>query len=307
MIEGFDYKCSLAAKEGCAFPWVAESEFLKKDRSISFKPGLNIIFGPNGSGKSSLLQMMGMTMAAVQGGRSCVTSSWIYDLVGFHGKEHGIPGKLRHDGQPIMYFDARAKEGIVGGSFDDDFFSLGFENSMRRGSTGQLVLARLDRMLSILRGAPVVGEVPSATTTKPKKKTSGAPVSKRNPGRRASESTSNASIHSFPTEIEYKVTRGDNSVWAAKLKILEGLFIASISPGPKTMLFDEPESGFSIDWQARFWSGLRDKVNPQEFQVIVATHSPFALGIEGANYIEMEEGYIKQSKNALRDLVSALG
>lgn len=250
--------------------------------------------------------MMGMTMAAVQGGRSCVTSSWIYDLVGFHGKEHGIPGKLRHDGQPIMYFDARAKEGIVGGGFDDDFFSLGFENSMRRGSTGQLVLARLDRMLSILRGAQEVIGASSAATTKSKRKTSGAPVSKENPGRRASGSTFNAGAPSFPTEIEYKVTRGENSVWAAKLKTLEALFVASVPLGPKTMLFDEPESGFSIDWQARFWSGLRDKVNPHEFQVIVATHSPFALGVEGANYIEMEEGYIKKSKDALRDLMPAL-
>lgn len=304
MIESFEYLKPAANSEKCAFPWAAEIGFFKRNKKIEFKPGLNILFGGNGSGKSTLLQMMGMSLAAVQGGRSCVTSTWLSEVfVGLGTQSPGIPGKLMHDGQPIMYFDARAKEGFLGGGFDDDFFDMGLENSMRRGSTGQLGLTRLDRMLSVLREGQEPEPEKAKQTTKGK---SGTPTSAKGLSRDRERTPRKSKNVGFPQEIEFKVSRSVNSYWEPRLKAVDEMMAAKIPKGPKTLLFDEPESGFSFDWQDRLWRGVFERVDPKKFQVIIATHSPFALSIPGANYIEMEPGYIEQSTNALKELIKRI-
>jgi hypothetical protein len=53
-------------------------------------------------------------------------------------------------------------------------------------------------------------------------------------------------------------------------------------------------------------SRLFSKVDPSRFQVIVATHSPFALGIPGANYIEMTPGYLRECLTAAQRFVDRL-
>ena len=305
MIESFEFLKPAANSEKSAFPWAAEIGFFKRNKKIEFKPGLNVLFGGNGSGKSTLLQMMGMSLAAVQGGRSCVTSTWLSEVfVGLGTQSPGIPGKLMHDGQPIMYFDARAKEGFLGGGFDDDFFDMGLENSMRRGSTGQIGLTRLDRMLSVLREEQEPEPGKAKQTTKEK---SGTAVTPKELSRERERTSRKSKSVGFPQEIEFKVSRGVNSYWEPRLKAVDDMMAAKIPKGPRTLLFDEPESGFSFDWQDRLWRGVFERVDAAKFQVIIATHSPFALAIPGANYIEMEPGYLDQSEKSLRHLAERLG
>lgn len=305
MIESFEFLKSSASSETCSFPWAAEIDFFKRTKKVEFKPGLNILFGGNGSGKSTLLQMIGMSLAAVQGGRSCVTSTWLSEVfVGLGSQNPGIPGKLMHDGQPIMYFDARAKEGLLGGGFDDDFFDMGLENSLRRGSTGQLGLTRLDRMLSVLRE----GQEPEPEKSKePAQKKSGTPTTTKGLSRDRKRTPRKSKNVGFPQEIEFKVSRSVNSYWEPRLRLVDEMMAAKIPKGPRTMLFDEPESGFSFDWQDRLWRGVFERVDAAKFQVIIATHSPFALAIPGANYIEMEPGYLDQSEKSLRHLAERIG
>lgn len=304
MIESFEFLKSTASSETCSFPWAGEIDFFKRNKKVKFKSGLNILFGGNGSGKSTLLQMIGMSLAAVQGGRSCVTSTWLSEVfVGLGTQKPAIPGKLMHDGQPIMYFDARAKEGLLGGGFDDDFFDMGLENSLRRGSTGQLGLTRLDRMLSVLREEQ---ETQSEKSKQTAKKKSGTPVSVKQLSRDQERTTRKNKNIGFPESIEFKVSRNVNSYWEPRLKVVDEMLAAKIEKGPRTLLFDEPESGFSFDWQDRLWRGVFERVDSSKFQVIIATHSPFALSIPGANYIEMEPGYIEQSTNALKELIKRI-
>lgn len=285
-------------------PWAAQLDYFKRSPVTEFKPGLNILFGGNGSGKSTVLQMLGQTLAATQGGTSVVTSSWISDVVGFGGSHCKLPCSVVHDGQPVMFFDARAKEGLVGGSFDDDFFSLGVANAMAKGSTGQLGFRRLERLLKVLLDAQKEG---AAQDSAPKPEAVRAPAKGKRTAKSFERKAGAKSLvpQGFPAEIEWKVSRDHlNAHWKARFDVVEQLLAAKRPQGPKTLLFDEPESGFSLPWQAGLWSNMFSKVDPEKHQVIVATHSPFALGIDGANYIEMTPGYLLESKVALMSLMN---
>lgn len=283
-------------------PWSAKLDYFKKHPVTEFKSGLNIAFGANGSGKSTLLQLLGTALAAVQGGTSTVTSSWLQDVCGFDAKEILLPCDIVHDGQPVMYFDSRAKEGLIGGSFDDDFFSLGLANTLTRGSSGQLVLQRIDRMLQVLmrKGTP-----PAPPPAEP------AATPRRARGKSLKDLERKGGFRSlvpegFPSEIEWKIPRhlaGHKSL-NARTALVEEHLRAKRAPGPKTLIFDEPESGFSLPWQAGIWANIFSKIDPEQFQVIVATHSPFALGIPGAHYIEMSPGYLLECQVATLGLMT---
>lgn len=300
MIDSLTYK---PLKES-VLPWAAELDYFKKTPVTEFKPGLNILFGGNGSGKSTVLHLLATALAAAQGGTSVVTATWMRDVLGFDGKSLQLPCELVHDGQPVMFFDARAKEGVIGGAFDDDFFTLGVANTMARGSTGQLGLQRLDRLLRVLvsKDSPKPKATAPASDAKPK----GRGRTARSFERKASSTP--LVPHGFPAAIEWKVTRGSaNDHWSKRFDLIDELLSAKRPVGPKTLIFDEPESGFSLPWQAGIWANVFAKVDPERFQVIVATHSPFALGIPGAHYIEMTPGYLRESQLAALTLMERIG
>lgn len=299
MIDSLTYK-PLARGE---FPWAAELAYFKEKTVTEFKPGLNIVYGGNGSGKSTLLQLMATSLAAVQGGTSVVTASWLRDVLGFDGDKLRLPCELVHDGQPVMFFDARAQEGLFGGGFDDDFFNLGLANTMAKGSTGQLGLRRIDRLLRVL----VKKDAPPQKT--PEARPKDAPARRGRSAKSFERKSPSKSLEpeGFPVEIEWKIARGAaGDRRSERLELIDELLRAKRAEGPKTLIFDEPESGFSLPWQAGLWSNIFGKVDPERFQVIVATHSPFALGIPGANYIEMEPGYLRECLKAARQFVNRL-
>lgn len=297
MIESLTY----APVEKSRWAWVSRVEYLQKQPVTQFKPGLNILFGANGSGKSTVLSLLAQCLAAEQGGTSVVTQSWLSDILNFDGQLE-LPAKVVHDGQPVMYFHARAQEGLIGGSFDDDFFNLGLANTMAKGSTGQLALRRVDRLLSVLLKKNAGEPVAAAAGKKPAaKKATKKTASKIEPRPLGIKDLVPAG---FPAQVEWRIKRERvNDTWSKRLAIAESLLAGTIAQGPRTLIFDEPESGFGLPWQSGLWSNIFSKVDPAEFQVIVATHSPFALRIPGANYIELTPGYMAECEMVMSRLL----
>lgn len=268
MIESLTFDPAL--KSECReLHWAGKLPYFQSRQEVQFKPGLNILFGANGSGKSTLLRMLGLALAAVQGGRSTITQDWVNSAMPFRAEAISFPWRLKHDGQPAMFCDARDAVGLIGGgaAFDDDFFREGVTAAMLRASAGQTTMTRLNRALGVLTAAK-----------------EGKP-------------------DGFPAEIQWKVSR--THMANAARERLEAWLAPTCAAGPHTILLDEPESGFSLAWQSGLWRNILSKVDPAKFQVIVATHSTFALGIEHAHYIELTPGYRMESDFALlRDMVA---
>lgn len=251
MIESLTYTPGPDSK----FPYAEKLDYFKATPTTVFKPGLNIVFGANGSGKSTLLRMLGLTLAAVQGGVSTVTQDWLREVLTFRREHIALPCSVVHDGQPVVYHDAREVVGLIGGgAFDDDFFEEGLRACVTKGSVGQLSMARGNRAFSILTKS-LKGEAETG----------------------------------FPKAVAWQVSR--QHLATPLLALLDGLLEARCPRGPQTLLLDEPESGFGMPWQAGLWANILGRVDPARHQVIVATHSPFALEVPGAHYIEMTPGY----------------
>lgn len=70
------------------------------------------------------------------------------------------------------------------------------------------------------------------------------------------------------------------------------------------MILDEPESGLAIHVQANIFRLIDKRAKENNLQIIVATHSPFALLCE-ANFIELQPGYIKIAKQEI-ELLSVM-
>lgn len=265
MIDALDLR---GLSQSPLFGYAANLPFFSNKTLVSLPPGLTVLFGPNGCGKSTLLNILALTMAAKQGGYSAVTEDHVRTTVDMLGAlpdprtrarnpmKDRIGVKVSHDGQPVLFADPRQAVGLVGGAFDDDFFQQGLNETMlgRNQSHGQRALMRSHPLLAVLSGQAQA-----------------------------------------PTEIAHKVKeRNVNDVWKAALKEVHARLEPSIPKGPLTVLLDEPESNFSLVWQQKIWALLSRPDVAQQYQVIVASHSPFCLGIPHANYLDMEPGYREQ-------------
>lgn len=273
----FSYLDLQGLSQSAQFGYAANVPFLKDLKGLEFSGGLTVIFGPNGSGKSTILRMLAESMLAFQGGVSTLTQSSISDGVDLqkltmlrkdpsadirHADQLGL--RVVHDGRPVIYCDSRKAVGLVGGSFDDDFFERGLKETVSQGrlSHGQMSFSRLRGVLHLLR----------------------------NP-------------QEFPTEVARLISRRSiNDLWAAGLDVLEARIAHSIEPGLPSVLLDEPESNLSWPLQAQLWEALTRPQVRQRFQLIVVTHCPLALGLPDARYIETEPGYIAKTQALLSSM-----
>lgn len=292
------------SKDAHALDWASTVACLQAP--VAFQPGLNILFGPNGSGKSTVLKLLAMALAAEQGGRSVVTTSWMQDLFGFRGdRKDELFWTVQHDGQPVVYSNPRQAIGLagLGSAFDDDFMMDGLnELQVMKSSSGQMTSARIARVVRTIMDDPGPGTVrPPESPAGPDAQ---AGASTRRPKRASDFARKPASRehnpYVFPDAIEWRVAEGGfNDVWEARLKRVKALLQANGPAGPRTILMDEPESGFGLPWQAGFWHNVMRSAQAKNFQIIVATHSPFALNVPDAHYIETQPGYLEECRTTL--------
>jgi len=98
-------------------------------------------------------------------------------------------------------------------------------------------------------------------------------------------------------EVPWKVTHPDkykDQKWADETRQATKFLTANIDEnGPPTILLDEPGRSLSIPRQAELWHIL---ANQERFQIIVATHSVFALYLMGAKYLDVKPGYLAECR-----------
>ena len=234
-------------------------------KTFKFTPGLNILIGPNGSGKSTILQSCALSLAAVQGGQSTITETWCHEAFPGHDDPTIIfPWQIKHTGRPGVFVDPRVDTGLAarGTAFDNDFLAHGLNNLMFRGSTGEKSLAAINSALGM-----ILGDIPVPD---------GWMIS--------------STLHG-----------GINNLWEKRIEAAKEYFRGDGTGGPITIFMDEPESYLSIPMQVRLWWLLGESASRYDnLQVIVATHSPFALGIEFANYVELQTGYLAECRAAIK-------
>lgn len=74
--------------------------------------------------------------------------------------------------------------------------------------------------------------------------------------------------------------------------------------GKVTLLLDEPERALSIPKQVELFKLLEEK--SKEYQIIIATHSPFVLFDIDCRMFDLKPGYANECKEIFKDCVSKL-
>lgn len=120
----------------------SKAPILTNGKTFEFKPGLNILFGPNGCGKSTLLLNIARMLMCEEATYPCVT----WDSLAYFRKP--VEVSIRHDEEPIVYFNPENEVGISYGSFNDSFFMEGVVSTMQRKlSSGQRVHVQLGQAI----------------------------------------------------------------------------------------------------------------------------------------------------------------
>jgi hypothetical protein len=105
-----------------------------------------------------------------------------------------------------------------------------------------------------------------------------------------------------PSAIRYTVSKDRaNELWGSRIERVEQSLRPSIPKGPPTILLDEPDRSLALIYQGNFWQGA-STAGSKKAQIIASSHSPFALFLSGANYIDLIPGYLEQCRNAVRML-----
>lgn len=238
---------------------------------IEFKRGLNIIVGANGTGKTSILNAIGNHLAANHTGASRITQKWLFELNFTSDRSDGeekvdvvMPHKVIHDGQPILYANPKQGIGITVGGVDDELGGLGALEvvNMSRESSGEQSNRRITPYLDVLQGRS-----------------------------------------EFPADLMTTINLDTISQhWSQRVHaIMEKVFNPSIPKGQPTVLLDEPETGLGLMNQILLWEKVLKNPEVQDkFQIILVSHSHVCLDIEGANYIELQDGYLDACRALMR-------
>lgn len=260
--------------------WPADVPALK-GRAFEFGRDLTVLFGRNGSGKTTLLRTTGAWAGCHEhGGWSSFVSPM--DRVSVSDKKPypeqfaslapgGADADVGWDGAPAFLHIAEESDAKVA-HFDlpHDIFGDGFGAFSDSRNKSSAGEKRLRRL----------GQLRTALRS--------------------------------PPEITKVRQKGVNDVWldaekgfVEHVKALRG----RRKPGKVTVLLDEPDRSMDLRVQAKFWKDGIAALLEDGLQVIVSTHSPFALFADachpGTVVIDMEDGYAAECADELRKFVTA--
>ncbi len=238
--------------------------FLKRG-SFEFHPGVNVIFGPNGSGKSTLLAALATLMHCKDESWPIVTKASVTKFMRATGQTaDGL--LLSHDGTPARY--------------------LGIENELPFApETG---VKEVDVDLTVKTKTNALDRVSAGQATLLKLI---------------------RFLRAEPQKVRYKLSAKKlDDEWKEIFDVAtESLNNVAILPGKakqQVLLLDEIDRSLDFARQSAVWKQIRTLAAGGKHQIIVASHSPFALNVPGAHYIETKTGYLDQNRAALRVLMT---
>lgn len=246
----------------CVSWWKSVKPLRRK--SWAFEPGLNILWGPNGSGKSTMLLVLSRMFHCWQGGVPVVTQTSMGDLFDFFIKRGS------HNGDDSMKDGVRPEHDGSPCVYVDPskgagaFGSGAFDDDFMREQICELTTKGSSGEMTNLRLAKV------------------------------------SELLAGHVEVRWTMDRGSaNDVWRPRLDAVAAFLEGDGKKERPTVLLDEPDRSLDIPTQVRLWQVLPGVAT--QVQVIVATHSPLAVDIAGANYVELVRGYRNLCKKALKE------
>lgn len=256
-------KITINDPKDIAINWWATNKNLKDVKTITFGPDLNILWGVNGAGKSSLLKLIAKMFHAEQGRTSIITESSVSELFKLGKKSIPKGAEFIHDGQGVVFFDTGHKVGLYeNGGGFDWDFGKEGIEAVMRRCSAGELTTH--ELISLVMKMKGVKEI--------------KPIYK----------------------IKKKFV---NSFWKSRIEQIEKFFTSSADFAEKskpTLMFDEPDRSVDIPHQRDVWRAM--SIIAKDFQVIVASHSPFAVNMPGAKYIEITDGYLDKCRQVIKEL-----
>jgi len=240
-------------------------KWLKTVEKLEFKPGLNILFGSNGTGKSTVISAIAMAFHCYQTNWPVVTKQSVNAFL----KSSGLVANgltIDHDGAPAKYLGLGDMDSIPENAVRVDL-SLSAHGA-HAGRPGHLVSAgqkTVSRLIHFLRNDP---------------------------------KSVSYKLKSSQVTPEFK------PVWTAAVEALKNGVARKGVAKQQVILLDEVDLNLDFAHQAAVWAQLRELANEGNHQIIVASHSVFAVNVPGAHYIETSPGYLKDSRQALKLLMN---
>ena len=264
-------------------PWAKDVALFQREKRFEFaESGLTILWGANGVGKSAILSTLASFFHAKQGGESRVTdmSQYAFDdacrKLPPGATQLGV--QVEHDGLPLLYCAAGHTPGLQSGGFDEFMDGRTLTAVMGGGSKGQLHLHQADRHFRKVDGLDpwVQWNLKSPWWTSP--------------------------------------LRRDRPELTLKHFLQPTLPVPEPGQEVRTVLLDEMEASLSWRWQRSAFHYLstghslargQKLFDTSRFQFITASHSPWALGLPGAHYIDLD-GTMPQATEAVIALAERL-
>ncbi len=249
-----------------------------KGRRFEFPEGLVVLFGQNASGKSTLLNLLAGYSGCAQQGWTTFAPEYIPPYKkgpatfpkAFRTK--GCEAEVEWDGTATYYTcgptSTRSQVDFAealetGGDEADDFL----KRILVKVSSGQDQIGWLNNLEKRL------ATVPNLHTC----------------------NTWRVSGHGEMSADKV------NDTWGDVIRAFEVYLQSLPATGPLSVLLDEPDVHMSIPNQHILWSRAMPRVAVGR-QLIVATHSPFALTVPGATIIDMTPGYADACREVLKTL-----
>lgn len=259
------YRLTIRDPKKTPVPHWHKVPFLKGKTEFEFEPGLNIVYGPNGSGKSTLLTGLAIELHVWLTNWPRVTKESVMLFNRPTGMADGLV--IDHDGTPARYLGVDEPAfAPTGGIKKQELKALKATADMRNKAAKNMS-----------HGQASVAKLVRFLKAKPERV-------------RYSMSAKKATATWKPYY--------DCAVESLKNKSKQ-----KGAPKQQVILLDEVDRSLDFARQAAVWKQLR--LLAKNHQIIIASHSPFAVNVPGAHYIETTPHYLNNSRKALSLLLEA--